>query len=51
VKCFRCGTTLGDDQRFCGRCGALVSGDPHLLGLRGRIPVQAPREFLDSLER
>jgi serine/threonine protein kinase len=29
VKCFRCGTTLGDDQRFCGRCGALVSADPH----------------------
>jgi serine/threonine protein kinase len=29
VKCFRCGSTLGDDQRFCGRCGALVSADPH----------------------
>lgn len=29
MKCFRCGTTLGDDQRFCGRCGALISADPH----------------------
>lgn len=29
MKCFRCGSTLGDDQRFCGRCGALVSADPH----------------------
>ena len=33
------------------RVDALVSGDPHLLALRGRIPVQAPRELLDSLKR
>jgi putative PIN family toxin of toxin-antitoxin system len=29
---------------------ALVSGDPHLTRLRSRIPVQTPREFLESLE-
>ncbi|HXI34039.1 MAG TPA: protein kinase [Gemmatimonadales bacterium] len=29
MKCFRCGSTIGDDQRFCGKCGALVSADPH----------------------
>lgn len=33
------------------RVDALVSGDPHLLKLRSRIPVRSPREFLDSLER
>jgi uncharacterized protein len=33
------------------RVDALVSGDPHLLRLRGRIPVLTPREFLDSLHR
>jgi len=27
----------------------LVSGDSHLLALRGSIPVLPPREFLDSL--
>jgi uncharacterized protein len=27
----------------------LVSGDEHLLGLRGRAPVLSPREFLDQL--
>ena len=27
----------------------LVSGDSHLLALRGSIPVLSPREFLDSL--
>jgi putative PIN family toxin of toxin-antitoxin system len=27
----------------------LVSGDSHLLALRGAIPVMSPREFLDSL--
>lgn len=27
----------------------LVSGDPHLTRLSGRIPVRTPREFLDSL--
>ena len=25
----------------------LVSGDKHLLGLAGRIPVYSPKEFLD----
>jgi putative PIN family toxin of toxin-antitoxin system len=28
---------------------ALVSGDPHLLRLRSRIPVENPREFIESL--
>jgi putative PIN family toxin of toxin-antitoxin system len=28
---------------------ALVSGDPHLLRLRGHIPALTPREFLESL--
>jgi len=28
---------------------ALVSGDRHLLELKGRIPVQSPREFLEIL--
>jgi putative PIN family toxin of toxin-antitoxin system len=28
---------------------ALVSGDKHLLALRGRAPVFSPREFLDRL--
>ena len=32
------------------RADALVSGDPHLLRLRGRVPVLPPREFLDLLE-
>ena len=32
------------------RVEALVSGDPHLLRLRGSIPVKSPREFLTSLE-
>ena len=31
------------------RVDSLVSGDPHLTRLRSRIPVQSPREFLDSL--
>lgn len=31
------------------RVDALVSGDAHLLELRGGIPVMSPREFLDSL--
>ncbi len=30
---------------------ALVSGDRHLLGLEGRIPVYSPRAFLELLER
>jgi uncharacterized protein len=29
----------------------IVSGDAHLLALRGRAPVLSPREFLDQLER
>jgi uncharacterized protein len=29
----------------------IVSGDAHLLSLRGRAPVLSPREFLDQLER
>lgn len=32
-----------------GERAALVSGDKHLLILRGRIPVYSPREFLDLL--
>ena len=28
MRCFRCGATIADEQRFCGRCGALVSADP-----------------------
>lgn len=31
------------------RVDALVSGDPHLIRLKTRIPVKTPREFLDSL--
>lgn len=30
---------------------ALVSGDTHLLGLQGRLPVYTPREFLELVER
>jgi putative PIN family toxin of toxin-antitoxin system len=30
---------------------ALVSGDRHLLDLKGRIPVYSPRDFLGLLER
>ncbi|MGH2471358.1 MAG: putative toxin-antitoxin system toxin component, PIN family, partial [Candidatus Limnocylindria bacterium] len=29
---------------------ALVSGDPHLVRLRSRIPVKSPREFIESLQ-
>lgn len=32
------------------RADALVSGDPHLTSLRGRIPVLTPREFLERLQ-
>ena len=32
------------------RVEALVSGDPHLIRLRGQIPVLTPREFLESLQ-
>lgn len=31
------------------RADALVSGDPDLTGLKPRIPVKTPREFLDGL--
>jgi hypothetical protein len=27
MKCFRCGTLVGDDTRFCSNCGADVSGE------------------------
>jgi len=51
----RIGDDPGDEYLVslarAARVDALVSGDPHLLALRGRIPVQAPREFLDSLKR
>jgi putative PIN family toxin of toxin-antitoxin system len=30
---------------------ALVSGDRHLLGLKGKIPVYSPREFLELIQR
>jgi putative PIN family toxin of toxin-antitoxin system len=33
------------------RVDALVSGDPHLTGLRDRIPVLTPREFLNTVAR
>jgi predicted nucleic acid-binding protein len=29
----------------------LVSGDQHLLGLAGAFPIEAPRTFLERLER
>jgi uncharacterized protein len=29
----------------------IVSGDSHLLALRGRAPVLSPRDFLDQLDR
>ena len=32
------------------RVEALVSGDQHLLRLRGALPVLSPREYLQSLE-
>jgi putative PIN family toxin of toxin-antitoxin system len=33
------------------RVDALVSGDPHLIRLKGSIPVMTPREFLESLPK
>jgi putative PIN family toxin of toxin-antitoxin system len=43
-----------DDEYLIARARAarvsLVSGDPHLLRLRGELPVLTPREFLESLE-
>jgi putative PIN family toxin of toxin-antitoxin system len=32
------------------QAAALVSGDGHLLGLAGRIPVFSPAEFIESLQ-
>jgi putative PIN family toxin of toxin-antitoxin system len=51
------GEPLGDDPddkylialARAARVDALVSGDPHLLRLRDRIPVQTPREFLEAI--
>jgi uncharacterized protein len=44
----------GDDDLIvlarAARTDALVSGDSHLLRLRGRIPVLSPREFLDKVQ-
>jgi uncharacterized protein len=37
------------DLARAGLVDSLVSGDSHLLALRGRVPVMSPREFLDSL--
>jgi putative PIN family toxin of toxin-antitoxin system len=45
---------LGDEYLIAlaraARAQALVSGDPHLLRLRGRIPVMTSREFWESLQ-
>jgi putative PIN family toxin of toxin-antitoxin system len=43
----------GDDYLLAlaaGERAQLVSGDEHLLSLRGRAPVSSPREFLALLE-
>jgi len=37
VICFKCGATVAEEQRFCGRCGALVS-DPDA----GTVIVEPP---------
>ena len=37
MNCFKCGATVAEDQRFCGRCGALVS-DPDA----GTVIVESP---------
>jgi len=37
MNCFKCGATVADDQRFCGRCGAVVS-DPEA----GTVIVESP---------
>ncbi len=44
MNCFKCGATLAEDQRFCGRCGVLVS-DPEA----GTVIVESPEGGL--LER
>lgn len=38
------------DLARAGLVDALVSGDEHLLSLRGSVPAMSPREFLESLE-
>ncbi|GAC1316776.1 MAG: hypothetical protein NVSMB25_03160 [Thermoleophilaceae bacterium] len=43
----------GDDYLIAlaaGQNAALVSGDRHLLDMKGRIPVYSPRDFLDIFE-
>ncbi len=37
MNCFKCGATVAEDQKFCGRCGVLVS-DPEA----GTIIVETP---------
>ena len=37
MNCFKCGATVAEEQRFCGRCGALVS-DPDA----GTVIVEPP---------
>ena len=32
MNCFRCGTLVGDDTRFCSNCGADVSGETRAAG-------------------
>ncbi len=42
----------GDDYLIAlaaAQSALLVSGDEHLLGLGGRLPVHSPAEFLDLL--
>lgn len=44
----------GDDYLIAmaaEQSAALVSGDRHLLDLKGRIPVYSPRDFLELIER
>jgi putative PIN family toxin of toxin-antitoxin system len=37
------------DLARSARVDALVSGDKHLLDLRGKLPAMTPRQFLESL--
>jgi len=37
------------DLTTSSACDVLVSGDPHLLGLRTTLPVVTPRTFLDLI--
>ena len=46
-------TDSGDDYLVAlaaEQRAALVSGDRHLLDLKGRIPVYSPRNFLELIE-